>query len=1097
MALVESPCGLHGHPTAAHFNRPVLSNRPSHPESMSEPVLAVVTAVFPRQVQLYTDGGKWIHRSIICVVRLQPRFMSLAQLAQITPFLPSGPVSAAQLDRLQYVSLDVPRHAGSGIVTQLAAFQTALESAQRRNAAVLERLHSVVARPDSSWIADVSTIASLALDLPVTQLSSPQLVAVRRAITTARIGFVAHERRRDGRELFTVQSARDVDAIRRVRVWLRAFQERQIRVTCRGAERSETAEAECEISRFVAKARQLVEQSRTLRLTTAMGSVGPLLGDSADGPGAAEPNQTLRVDSSVPSPPSSSPAIISSTAFSPSDRDVLAFMWSRAVAGSLLYDLASMSLQSYLLHTVGTYDGMLRAAPTVYTFLQELGVVAPHENRLLRADAVLRMRAEAEALERELRELSRGTAASSNGTDGAVLSHRTANTEAATVTGAALFTPRTAPTDAVSTDAAATDADILTEAHPPTDTGASLDSNPSTQPLAENIPLSASSSAPSPSATSTSVPPPSVTSTLAPPPSVTSISPQEASQTLFSHQTSQTLFSHQTSQTLFSHPSPLDAELHALGLVDQFASRRHDWGDMPVYCIDSADTRDVDDGISIEAIPGTDEHWVHVHVAHPTAFVSREHAIGRLAAVRGSTLYVPERVEHMLPTHVARLFSLSANKPVLTFSGRVNAAGELVESRVCAGQVRHVISLTPAQVSHALGLVDDELPPLQLASGKMPSLRERIFDSAHVTDDGDASHVIMSGHVISDDAGLTSTHVTQLRQLHTFAQRRLQCRLRNGSFVYGVPVPAVTVHVAAETRDDGPVDFAAARFVARDAAISLSGLQPRSERDTGLRSGLTDLVAESMLLASSIAAEWCAARGVPAIYRSTAPSSGGMTDEAFEREVAVSARAEAAAGALTWSTVARYRAYAPTVVTATEPRAHARLGLPLMSQVTSPLRRYSDMLMHWQIGAALQADGELTVPARGAATASSVSSSRGGYLDTASLDALLPSLSSQERLMMRLGRRSSLFWTAQLFMRALVSNEPAVDRTFRLVVERVHSLGHVAWGYSLPLYVHMQMPVSPDAYVSIGDEWLVRLETVQCWTSSIMVAPLRLLRRGV
>ncbi len=95
------------------------------------------------------------------------------------------------------------------------------------------------------------------------------------------------------------------------------------------------------------------------------------------------------------------------------------------------------------------------------------------------------------------------------------------------------------------------------------------------------------------------------------------------------------------------------------------------------------------------------------------------------------------------------------------------------------------------------------------------------------------------------------------------------------------------------------------------------------------------LVAELMIQTSFQAAEFCRERGVPAVYRTQAPPEErprfpeGRPLLAFELQgiLKTMRRAE-----LT-----------------TEPAPHAGLGLPCYTQVTSPLRRYADLLMHRQL----------------------------------------------------------------------------------------------------------------------------------------------------
>ncbi len=102
------------------------------------------------------------------------------------------------------------------------------------------------------------------------------------------------------------------------------------------------------------------------------------------------------------------------------------------------------------------------------------------------------------------------------------------------------------------------------------------------------------------------------------------------------------------------------------------------------------------------------------------------------------------------------------------------------------------------------------------------------------------------------------------------------------------------------------------------------------------------LVAELMVLACHAAAELCAARGIPCLFRSQAapdelpgppdPVTGRIDDPVLQNEL--------------------MRRLKPSVLS-TDPRLHWTLGVPSYTQVTSPIRRYTDLVVHQQLLGAL------------------------------------------------------------------------------------------------------------------------------------------------
>ena len=75
---------------------------------------------------------------------------------------------------------------------------------------------------------------------------------------------------------------------------------------------------------------------------------------------------------------------------------------------------------------------------------------------------------------------------------------------------------------------------------------------------------------------------------------------------------------------------------------------RRDLRELTTFTIDPASARDFDDAISAEALPGGRTR-VWIHIADVSAYVTPGSALDREAYLRGTSVYVPGRVEPMLP----------------------------------------------------------------------------------------------------------------------------------------------------------------------------------------------------------------------------------------------------------------------------------------------------------------------------------------------------------------------------------------------------------------------------------------------------------------
>ncbi len=155
-------------------------------------------------------------------------------------------------------------------------------------------------------------------------------------------------------------------------------------------------------------------------------------------------------------------------------------------------------------------------------------------------------------------------------------------------------------------------------------------------------------------------------------------------------------------------------------------------------------------------------------------------------------------------------------------------------------------------------------------------------------------------------AQATGAHLDELRALDGFARARLAARLARGAVQLDLP----------------DVDL----VVAADGSIEIE----RLEADSAARL----LVSEAMIVAGEVAARAAREAGLPVIYRrqaapdSTAQRGIRLSDPIAARRVLRGMR-RAESGL--------------------EPGAHGSLGLPAYTQVTSPLRRYQDLVTHRQL----------------------------------------------------------------------------------------------------------------------------------------------------
>ena len=525
---------------------------------------------------------------------------------------------------------------------------------------------------------------------------------------------------------------------------------------------------------------------------------------------------------------------------------------------------------------------------------------------------------------------------------------------------------------------------------------------------------------------------------------------------------------------------------------DSMRDLRHDWKGLPVYCVDDASAHEIDDGISIEKASsgiaeGTgEEWWVHIHIANPTAFFSRDHPLAKMARHMGESIYMPERAYMMLPRWATqRHFSLAPERPCLTFSARLNAEGEMLEKKVTPGFIRNVMRLTPGEVKslvgHGNGQEDVDSGELVLTVGgdpPPPRKRKSAVDN------------------------MTEVNISELKTLQMLAEKRKTFREKAGGLFFDSHKPDVNVWQSWKTPGlawDHP-HRRGSRIVEGDPVIQLKtqGLQnwfAAGNNETDV------MVREMMLLSCEVAAAWCADRQIPAIFRGTVKHRDLPDQEEYYRRVCEPAMAKND-GVMPMHLGVNFITYGGSITLSTKPMKHRMLGLDHYGKVTSPLRRYGDMILHWQIEAALREEAFT-----GKSLVSDDRSADRTFLPFSApvLNTIMLGLRPREGIIMRAKSYAQTFWATMLLFRAFHFGESTgtvpIPKTCNVYVyAKPQSAYNIVSGtmVELNLQVMIQRPERLGTgleAVREGDTWECEIDHVDVYKRATYVKPLRLVDR--
>ena len=390
-----------------------------------------------------------------------------------------------------------------------------------------------------------------------------------------------------------------------------------------------------------------------------------------------------------------------------------------------------------------------------------------------------------------------------------------------------------------------------------------------------------------------------------------------------------------------------------VNLEDSMAPLRKDWGDMPVFSIDPEGTKDVDDAISLEEIPGSNgQVWIHVHIAHLSAFALPSHPFGRASANLTKTDFLPDSRISMLPTAAAQEFSVGNDKPVLTFSTRLDSSGEVLDFQIQPGRIHKVVRVSTNAI--------DELfksPKLedknwyQFGTGKYSAAAAQKTKRVSADD----SNTVSNTSSALSRSNIEPSHRSIIIKLMSVAQSLRSRRLRNK--LMARPKHNVIRIKGPKMLFSQPPQFPT--FSQQSPSIHIE-TNPRFKDELFLDANSGNpsytIVHQFMVQTNVQAGKWCADRNIPTVYWGTGKvaedeNMRGLR-ERLERMASGKEPFDINAFSLAQMSVgSRY--------VGSRPKPMRTLGFPQYCQVSSPLRRYLDLLSHWQIDSALRSEAAM------------------------------------------------------------------------------------------------------------------------------------------
>ncbi|KAI0135482.1 RNB-domain-containing protein [Daldinia grandis] len=498
---------------------------------------------------------------------------------------------------------------------------------------------------------------------------------------------------------------------------------------------------------------------------------------------------------------------------------------------------------------------------------------------------------------------------------------------------------------------------------------------------------------------------------------------------------------------------------------DILAPMRKTWN-LTAYCIDSEATMDIDDAVSVEKSSNPDQFWIHIHVADPASAIHPETPIAKYAELIPETIYLSGHFERMLPQNIGPdIFSLAPGKPCLTFSALVDKNGHVLEHNITPGILEDVVYMTDGDVASVIE-GRQEYPTAgqedELIIGSIPSAKP---PPRHMTRPQHVSEGQKSDLALLSELG---------KAIHAH-------RLEKGATPFFHPRPEAMAYF------DHLPQHEADNFTALTGDPSIRiGYSKRSA---------TDLVENSMRLAGEIAAKWCHKRDIPIPFRTQPHATKNMdkvqqyTRDVFYPLLRAGIRPDDNQWRHLWSLTGN-----DELTTTSGP--YFTLGVDMYTKATSPLRRFSDLIVHWQIEAAL-----LKEHTSGTSLIGNKHDHSFLPFKREQLDRMLPMIRVREKQARALIRGDGGDqWILQALVRAWRFGEAKIPKTFQFTVLHLNgqrsAQGRLNWFERTALLrAETVNNVIRMAEVRVGDVYEVKLHNVNVHMNKIFVEAVKVLKR--
>lgn len=393
--------------------------------------------------------------------------------------------------------------------------------------------------------------------------------------------------------------------------------------------------------------------------------------------------------------------------------------------------------------------------------------------------------------------------------------------------------------------------------------------------------------------------------------------------------------------------------------TDTLSGMRKNFGPTPVYCIDSETAQEIDDGISIQERKLS--FLITIHIANPTSYIKKSSKLSKMAFKMGSTNYMPEDTITMLPRSLSTLCGLDFTDEE---ASKVNGTDskELKPPRKKYKRTLAVqFSLRKRPIVEYFNQVSRNStakPSDELATKVYKDISKTVNIKAYKITNLPSNYTYETVNAILNDEEnialfknkkLRASPIKDLFQLYHISSILRHFRVKNGG---SLEISRSTSSVSVKFSDKEvcklleEVGSSWKLCLPRSTSPFYAVLTFTQGSNRGLDSKSQQLVSNFMIAANFAGARFAQREKVPLIYKEQSlnmSTSVKNAVDAMSREFYD--RGEAASSDRQLALISVFSTASFTTV----PGKHSSLGLDVYLNLTSPLRRYVDMVNHWNL----------------------------------------------------------------------------------------------------------------------------------------------------